>query len=819
MKKVLLALAAIASLLCGATPVYAQQLITPVVAPQANNILPVVNSTADAAGNTALIQNALTAGGTVRVSCPVGGVAYINAVLTISSNTDFSVEQSCTLRLTAGAANAFLWNAASQTAWTTTWLGSGSGASSPFSIIWSLSSPAWVTSTVKLASTATVPTYVTSNGNIYYMTSGGCTTGATAPSGTGTGISDGACTWNYVTANQFNTPTTTTYVNAAVYWPSHGLAVGDAVWLTPKGNASYTLPAYFWGGTAAAGTQDGPTDPAYLGIFSVLAVNDANWVTVQLRQQPAQGFTGIPMFVKKADVNITCCGPGVLDYNQPSNTGGANAKTTMLVTMAGVNGLKINAINGRNVYKYVLDLNGVANADIGNVNSNFAGTASDRIKVYGPAFDVSIHDSTGPAGDDVVSAQAEDYPTQWPNSPNYLYAAGNIVNLTLKNITSVGGLAVKLYATHSLLTMDQIVLENINSTEQITDSTSYYPVILLYGTGITSKVGQITIRGGSAHMANSPFLGFYNSLVGGSAGPTFDSIILDGVGSTYDQSTTLNATAYGELVHFGSSYFTVKNLVVQNSRAVVGPNATNTGAVSLFTSTNTIKHLTFQNNYVTGLTANSGYGIYLDNGAPTVGLISVIGNTFDSVGYAARLFGPTNIDFSSNYIVGTSSNSGLGVGVAGIIASFRGNTFSGVTLGAVRSSGSYAGTIRSDGTNNFLASSIWASTSGTIPTLFNTLEIAASGTPTVNSCGAGSALGSGSNNVNGTVAVPAATTSCVYNFSANAFPIAPRNCQASDQTTGVGVSCLVSWTNATTGTITLAGASLGGTTANYTVNP
>ncbi|MDR3507599.1 MAG: hypothetical protein P4L64_06840, partial [Caulobacteraceae bacterium] len=775
-----------------------------------NTVTPMVGSTAAAANNSAMINAALSAGGTVNVQC--SGVAYVSTHLTLNTNNTLTGSSGCTLRQVAGNNDGMIYNAAAQTSWTTTQKNT-SGAVGPFSLIWNQSAPAWATGVAQTGgSTATTPIYVTSNGAIYWLTNTStCTTGATAPTGIGTGISDGGCTWSYVTTNQFGSVSPITYSNVTVYYPNHGLSVGSAIVLTPQGSASYTLPAaYFWSGAGSAGAQNGPIDPAFMGIFPVVGVNDANWVTVQLRQQPTGIPTSIPMLVKAADQNITCCGDLVFDYNSPANTGAGVGKNTMLATFAGVQNLRVTGLRGLNVQKYVMYLNGVSVADVGFITSN--STPSDLVKVYGPAADVNIHDVSGSAGDDIVSLQAEDYPTQWPNSPNYMYETGNIVNVAIRRVTSMGGFAVKLYATHSILTMDDIKLEDINTEQQRGgDYSSADPTIIFYGTGITSHVGTVSIRGGGVHLAATPYIATFNSTVGGNAGPTIDHLIIDQVGGGLNWPTLVNTAAVGNILSIGSGYFTFNDIDIEHVSALIGPGNLEP-AVALFSPTNTIKHITLGHSYIGGLIPNAGYAVYIETNGPVVGLVSIHDNTFLNIAYGARIYTATTLDFDGNYFSGTSNNIGLGLGVSGITAKFRGNYFSpGYVLGAVRNGGAYTGTISFDGTNTFASGAVIETDSGTKPTLINAVEIAANGTPTVSSCGSGSAITG--NNLAGQIVIPAGVTACAYAFTTNAFPAAPRGVVATQ--TGSTPAA----TNATATTSTLTIYSAGGVTVNYQVTP
>lgn len=62
--------------------------------------------------------------------------------------------------------------------------------------------PSWVAlTTYQAGSTTQASSYVTNGGNVYVCTQGGTSAGSGGPAGTGSGIVDGSCLWNYISAN------------------------------------------------------------------------------------------------------------------------------------------------------------------------------------------------------------------------------------------------------------------------------------------------------------------------------------------------------------------------------------------------------------------------------------------------------------------------------------------------------------------------------------------------------------------------------------------------------------------------------------------
>ena len=377
----------------------------------------VFNSTGAASANTTAIQAALTAGGHVTIDCPAGSVVYISSTLTYYSNS--IIEIPCTVRAVAGT-GAMMQNYAATQSPTTLYDNSGLIASGPLSVIWSGSTPAWVVSTAY-----TQGKYAVANSNLYWESASSCTSAGSGsgPSGTGTGITDGTCSWNYVTTSIPNPNSGNQTV--AIHWPSHGLSVGQKIFITPQPDGS--TYGNYWSGTQSAHTRGGLADSAYFGVFPVLNVNDSNYITVALRRAPQVAFSGIPMNIKVADQNVTIGGGGTLDYNYTVNTGNTGAISSHAVVASGISNFKVSkaGLNIVNAQKYDLCLcSGVSDIDIGNFNTGSSGSPSDRIKVYGPAFNVNIHDSNGANGDDIVSFQTEETTSFY----QYILGAGDIIN-------------------------------------------------------------------------------------------------------------------------------------------------------------------------------------------------------------------------------------------------------------------------------------------------------------------------------------------------------------------------------------------------------
>ncbi len=474
----------------------------------------VFNSTSAASANTSAINTALQAAGNVSIGCTAGQIIYVNATLLVYSNTHLFIQPGCTVT-SIGNYAPILENAAAAASWTQLYNSSGIITSGPLSIIRESDVTTWSTS-----HSFSQGNYAhTAANNLYWQSASSCTSASsgTGPSGTGTGITDGTCSWNYVTTN---VPTGYSYptiqysdanIVAVVNWPSHGQAVGNYIFLTPVGDT--TAAPYWWTGTQTAHTRGGLSDTSYFGIFPVIYVNDSNNVTVLLRRPPATAFTGIPMYVKQADMNIYVEGQGVLNGNYPTNTpttncngaAGESATDCEGVIMAGVENLHWEGTQIEQAQRYGFHGNGIENGDI-SYNVGPLGTLWDNMKLYGPAFDVTVHDMSGPSysysnatpsGDDFLTIQAEEGSV----GATQVFACGDILNVKLDNIHSYAGLNVGLYMSNAYLWTDQIEASRISPMDAESNR-GYFTILGISEIGGGTSAGNI----GTIHLHDIDFL-------------------------------------------------------------------------------------------------------------------------------------------------------------------------------------------------------------------------------------------------------------------------------------------------------------------------
>ena len=424
----------------------------------------IYNTQTGAAENTnvALIQAALNARGPVQIACPANSVIWVNTAITIYSNTDLNLLSTCTIKADSGTGLVFA-NSAATSAFTTLWGGAGN-SSGPTSIIGAFPYSGWSSNHAYVAGA-----YIQNSGNIYWASTAGTSASSGGPSGTGTSITDGTVTWQYVTT-YFNAYNTWNIFNTAqqvtVLWPNHGLSVGQAVWIAPAPDSGL-----WWSGVGSAGQLGGPADSAYFGVFSIEAVNDANSFTVALRRAPTSAFSGIPIQIKQADQDIAIRGDGVIDGNYPANNVTTNSFSIMNVVFAGIKGFKVDRLRSQNASAtgFNFDLGGLSAADLGGLSIGPAGSTRDRMKLYGSAFDVHVHDSYGADGS-VITGIGDDILTISPEEASQYKqlmipgAIGDILNVKVENVSMDSGQRVGAYFANPLLLMDNIDISHTGST-------------------------------------------------------------------------------------------------------------------------------------------------------------------------------------------------------------------------------------------------------------------------------------------------------------------------------------------------------------------
>jgi hypothetical protein len=637
----------------------------------------VFNSSASASANSTAINAALAAGGRVTVDCPSSAPnLYIGATLQVYSNSVFEIKPSCTV-IATGSVAPMLANEAVYLSWTTLYNNSGVVTNGPLSIIRQSDIGGWGTSHGYSKSN-----YVfTSADNIYWEGATSCTSASSGsgPSGSGTGITDGTCSWNYVTV--LSMPSSPGGETAIINWPSHGQVQGNAVWVTPEPDSSGTQN--LWTGSQAAHTRGGLADSAYFGIFNVAAVNDTNNITVVLNRTATTAFSGIPMNIKQADQNVTIVGGAIWNGNQSGGVSNCSVATTCHgMIFAGINNFKLDGQVVENANRYGVEIAGVSNGDIGHLATGPLGSYEDFVKVYGPAFNIHIHDIYGATGGD-------DFLTLQPEEPSgysgYILAAGDIIDVSIDHAASYGGNGFGLWLSNPYLYVDNLDVSHIGTGSA--DQGSVFEV-RSDGSLAASPVGTIHIHD-ITNRANGQAVYFQNNIIA-----TFNQVNIDNVECSL---VTSGANCYG----MGAG--TINELNISNVTSTAGGTVANLQG-------GTINRLVVDKANMLG---SSGSYVVDINGTTVQNV--TIENTYMGTGNSGGLVHDrtgSNITIMNNQNL--SSGMGVNVGAADTIYA-AGNYMPNVNYGMLQMNTTGNATLYSGGGNN-LGSQTWFvfSSAGTV---------------------------------------------------------------------------------------------------------
>ena len=501
---------------------------------------PAIGSVAAAAANTATIRTLLKQGGEIHL---VGfGVAYISATLVIGPNTTLVIADTLTIRQAPGTNGSLLRNAASY--------------ATPVSVVPPVANT-WTISAMSASTSMTVTGNLTGAPAIGQRLTG---TGATATAHITAGAGS---SWTVSPAQTITGGTTITGFalsrDLTITWTAHGRSVGDSV--------SLSNPAFV--GVYNSYAPVGQT--AYLGVFPVIAVIDANTLTVRLRSTPTAACS-FPLYAVVADKNIRVIG-GTWDYDGANNPG-PNTSASMALVFNAVDGVYIDT-QATNALKYCLMLSGVRRAYVQRLR--VPTTFSDGIKIYGPCFDSYIDELIGLVGDDLLSVQ----PKEQNGYLMYPLSEGDVIGLTIRSIkfenTTASGSAFTVYC-HVAYQADEIkVIGEIVGTDnspgpavfiqpnQDIAGTTTFGKIELGGVAINGST-PVHLFGTSSYLVSGERLDveFRNTHVNY---PNNDYPLLNSNG--YFSVNTLILSGYVKDVSYASTfamqiYCNVRNLVVKD---------------------------------------------------------------------------------------------------------------------------------------------------------------------------------------------------------------------------------------------------------------
>ena len=189
------------------------------------------------------------------------------------------------------------------------------------------------------------------------------------------------------------------------------------------GTVNHTAHGYVAGDVVEIG---GSTSAAYNGVYKVQSAS-ANSFTVNCPYIPLVATALGTVWIRKADSNITVMN-GWMDYDSTNQPGRTDPRA-MCSIFAGIYGLTLKDIGGKNCAKYAFLIGGVADFDFRNLSFYNTAGGSDGLHLQGPAHRGSSTGHFGMTGDDFVSLTCGDY-TTWEIS------RGDFVDLAFRDLNA-----------------------------------------------------------------------------------------------------------------------------------------------------------------------------------------------------------------------------------------------------------------------------------------------------------------------------------------------------------------------------------------------
>ena len=449
--------------------------------------------------------------------------------------------------------------------------------------------------------------------------------------------------------------------------PSHGLSVGSWVWINP--NAQGAVPN---------------TDSAFIGVFQVASVTDANNVVLQLWRQPAS-LTAANLQWKPVDTNITVTG-GIWDQNIAGLiTYGASGSLSMGMYFLGVEGLWIKnvhftgTLSGGNISNFNFTVAAASHFVLDGIEG--AQPAKDSVKIFGPAFDGVVQNLRGQASDDVVSWHTDDYTVGGSDLAN----GGDII-MQRAYAGAEFGYGYAIYATSQSFYTDDILVDGI----QQNDDAQYGFKITAQGTTGTVSIGSVTLRNFHCQSANQTCFGSSNTTVAANINDlTIDHMTTPTIGGSGSGSYIFPQFTSGTINHLhvthmnctvGGSEYCIKLSGTFNDVLIDNSSFAGTGNAVTLLSGSTAQTITFRNNVAPTDTLNSIFGnsgtlslLNLDSNNVNAGIGFSVGSVpvvvsrgnyaqntsggflrAGSVG-VAKVYSSGNV-ISSNYLYATSSS-------------------------------------------------------------------------------------------------------------------------------------------------------------------
>jgi hypothetical protein len=468
-----------------------------------------------------------------------------------------------------------------------------------------------------------------------------------APTANGTNVLVNECVtrnWTSVTLNWSSGLTMT------VNWTAHGKSVGDAVWVDG---------------------QAGTTDSAFMGVFPVLSITNANSFVVGLRRLPGAAPAGT-IQAKLADRNIVVEG-GIWNQNYLNVGFQGFDYREVGVILAGIMNLTVRDVVGTQCAAYCFYSAGVVNFLWDGVAT--FDTNKDGLKIFGPAWDGIVANQNLQTGDDGFSIHSDD--GSGFESFNLSTGLGDALNIKVINtrVKNTLGTAIILFPGENHV-MDQIEIDGVSG--ETTDT-----LVNIKGAQSASHARRIIVK--NVQWENPATLAI--AVAADPGNTTVDHLIIDGFTTPADLPNSFTSYPIAVSTNAAVKYMETRNLAVYYA-------AVNYYAIGI--QTGAVDTLVITDSYFACDPGGQGSILLNSSTIDTViiknvrakDLIRLVENTSDS---------PTNYYLHDNFLW-TAQGVNFDQATGGGAITIKDNEWFNTYQGAVR--GSTTGTVTINSANN-----------------------------------------------------------------------------------------------------------------------
>lgn len=249
-----------------------------------------------------------------------------------------------------------------------------------------------------------------------------------------------------------------TTLDAVVVQTAHGKVAGDWVWLR------------------------GANQTAYIGVFQIITLTDANTYTVRLRRFPSATSATGTLTATTPDVNVVVSG-GTWDYNSAQNTTAGDSVSLHCLRFGGMQNFSMPGVtNFGSSLKFNVCVAAVTDYSIGLLRA--IQTNSDCLKIYGPAFNGTVDGVSGIVGDDLLSVQ----PYEADAFSSYRYSFGSVLGLRVGRLNGTkGATALLVFYPDNNHDMDDIEVESVEGTCDASTPVRFQP------SNATGNIGRVKV--------------------------------------------------------------------------------------------------------------------------------------------------------------------------------------------------------------------------------------------------------------------------------------------------------------------------------------